>query len=99
MLFDLCNEFVSFQKYINDILREFLDKFCIAYLNDILIYNDNELEYKIYVKLIFQKLREIGLQANIIKCEFHVIQVLYLELIIIIDKIKINLIKVNTIVN
>ncbi len=52
MLFDLCNELALFQKYINDILREFLDKFCIAYLNDILIYNDNELEYKIYVKLI-----------------------------------------------
>jgi hypothetical protein len=52
MPFDLCNESTSFQEYINDILREFLDKFCIAYLNDILIYNDNELEHKIYVKLI-----------------------------------------------
>ena len=53
MLFDLCNKLVSFQEYINDILREFLDKFCIAYLNNILIYNDNKLEYEIYVKLIF----------------------------------------------
>jgi len=72
MLFDLCNELASFQEYINNILQEFLDKFCIAYLNDILIYNDNKLEHEIYVKLIFQKLREVDLQANIIKCEFHV---------------------------
>jgi len=53
MLFDLYNELVSFQEYINDIFREFLNKFCIAYLNDILIYNDNKLKHKIYVKLIF----------------------------------------------
>ncbi len=53
MLFDLCNEFASFQEYINEILRKFLDKFCIAYLNNILIYNNNELKYEVYVKLIF----------------------------------------------
>ena len=47
MLFDLYNEFVSFQKYINEILREHLNKFCIAYLNEILIYSDNELENKL----------------------------------------------------
>jgi len=72
MLFDLCNESVSFQKYINNILHEHLDKFCTAYLNDILIYFDNELEHEIYIKLILRKLREADLQANIIKCEFHV---------------------------
>ncbi len=99
MLFDLCNESISFQEYINDTLQEFLDKFCIAYLNNILIYNDNKLKHEIHVKLILQKLREASLQANIIKCEFHVIQVSYLGLIIIIDKIKINLVKINTIVN
>ncbi len=56
MLFDLCNESVSFQKYINNILCKHLDKFCTAYLNDILIYFNNELEYEIHVKLILRKL-------------------------------------------
>jgi len=73
MFFDLYNKFVLFQKYINNIFREFLNKFCIVYLNNILIYNNNQLEYKIYIKFIFRKLREINLQANIIKCEFYVI--------------------------
>jgi len=72
MLFDLYNKFILFQKYINNIFREFLDKFCITYLNNILIYNNNKLEYKIYIKLIFRKLRETNLQANIIKCKFYV---------------------------
>jgi len=99
MLFDLCNESVSFQKYINNTLHEYLDKFCTAYLNDILIYFDNKLEHEIHVKLILQKLQETDLQMNIIKCKFHVTQVSYLELIIIIEEIKMNSFKIDIIVN
>jgi len=99
MLFDLCNESISFQKYIHNTLCEHLDKFCTAYLNDILIYFNNELEHEIYVKLILRKLWEADLQMNIIKCEFHVTQVLYLELIIIIEEIKMNFSKIDIIVN
>ncbi len=99
MLFNLCNESVLFQKYINNILCKHLNKFCTAYLNDILIYFDNELKHKIYVKLILQKLRKANLQMNIIKCKFHVTQVSYLELIIIIKEIKMNFFKIDIIVN
>ncbi len=99
MLFDLCNESVSFQKYINNTLCKHLDKFYTTYLNDILIYFDNELEHKIHVKLILWKLQEADLQTNIIKYKFHVTQVLYLELIIIIEEIKMNSSKINIIVN
>ena len=99
MLFNLCNEFVSFQKYINNILCEHLNKFCTAYLNDILIYFDNEVKHEIHVKLILQKLQEADLQMNIIKCKFHVTQVSYLELIIIIEEIKMNSFKINIIIN
>ncbi len=99
MLFNLCNKSVSFQKYINNTLYKYLNKFYTASLNDILIYFDNELEHKIHVKLILRKLQEANLQMNIIKCKFHVIQVLYLELIIIIEEIKMNSSKINIIVN
>ncbi len=99
MFFNLCNESVSFQKYINNTLHEHLDKFCTAYLNDILIYFDNELEHEIHVKLILRKLQKADLQMNIIKCKFHVTQVSYLELIIIIEEIKMNSFKINIIVN
>jgi len=99
MLFDLCNESVSFQKYINNTFCKHLNKFCTAYLNDILIYFNNKLEHEIHVKLILRKLQEKNLQINIIKCKFHVIQVLYLELIIIIEEIKINSFKIDIIVN
>ncbi len=99
MLFNLSNEFISFQKYINNTLCKHLDKFYTAYLNDILIYFDNELKHEIHVKLILQKLQKADLQTNIIKCKFHITQVLYLELIIIIEEIKMNSFKINIIVN
>ena len=99
MFFDLCNEFVSFQNYINDIFHEFLNDFYIAYLDNILIYNDNEIEHEFHVKRVFQKLIDASLQINIIKCVFHVTQVFYLNLIITIEKIKMNSIKIDIIVN
>ena len=72
MLFGLCNRPASFQKYINDIFCEYLNKFCTAYLDDILIYSNNETEHEIYIKHILQKLKETGLQADITKCAFHI---------------------------
>ena len=33
MFFDLYNKFISFQNYINDTFRKFLNNFCIAYLD------------------------------------------------------------------
>ena len=99
MSFGLCNESVSFQNYINNIFREYFDDFCIAYFDNILIYSDNEIEYKIYVNRVFRKLSATGLQIDIIKYVFYVIQILYLDLIIIIEKVKMNSAKIVVIVN
>ena len=68
------------------------------YLNDILIYSEIEAEHKIHVKRILQKLHEADLQADIIKCAFHIKEISYLELIIITKEIKINSAKVSIIV-
>jgi hypothetical protein len=99
LFFDFCNELVSFQYYINDTLRKYLDDFCTIYLNDILIYNDNELEHETHVKKILFRLRNVELQANIIKCKFHVTKIAYLELIVIIDDIKMNSFKIKIVIN
>ena len=40
MSFELYNALVTFQAFINEILREYLNVFCIAYLDDILIYSN-----------------------------------------------------------
>ena len=68
------------------------------YLNDILIYSEIEAEHKIHVKHVLQKLREVSLQADITKCTFHIKEISYLELIIIIKEVKMNSAKVSIIV-
>ena len=73
MPFGLCNRPASFQNYINDTLHKYLDDFCTVYLDDILIYSDNEAEHEIYIKCVLQKLEEADLQADIIKCAFYII--------------------------
>ena len=98
MPFGLCNGPASFQNYINDTLQEYLNDFCTAYLNDILIYSEIEAEHKIHVKCVLQKLREVGLQADITKCAFHVKEIPYLGLIIITEGVKMNSAKVSIIV-
>lgn len=82
MPFGLTNGPASFQHYINDSLREYLDVFCTAYLDDILIYSDTLEEHKKHVRQVLERLRKYGLQADIAKCEFHVQEVKYLGLIV-----------------
>ena len=97
MLFGLFNASVSFQNYINNILWDYLDVFCTTYIDDILIYCDTLKKHKQHVWQILQKLQRAGLQLDIDKCEFHVQEVKYLELIIGVDGIKMDPVKVEAI--
>jgi len=49
LLFKLTNESSSFQNFINDILYDFLNVFCIAYMNDILIYSNSKKKHTQHV--------------------------------------------------
>ena len=65
LLFRLTNGPATYQRYINNVLFDYLDNFCTAYLDDILIYSDNPLEHDIHVKKVLDRLRAAGLQADI----------------------------------
>ena len=71
MPFGLTNAPASFQHFINDKLREFLDKFCTTYLYDIPIYSDTLEEHRKHVKKVLQKLKEAKMFLRPEKCEFH----------------------------
>lgn len=43
-----------FQRFINDIIRENLDKFCYAHIDDILIYSNNLETYRKHFSWIFK---------------------------------------------
>ena len=85
--FRLANASSTFQKFINYTLRGYLDEFCSAYVDDILIYTSgNRKQHQDHVRKVLVRLREAGLQLDIDKCEFEVQETKYLEFIIVASK-------------
>ena len=81
--FGLTGAPATFQRYINHTLREFLDEFCSAYIDDILIYSSGSLaDHRKKVKQVLARLRDAGLQIDIDKCEFEATSVKYLGFIV-----------------
>ena len=90
LLFELTNEPVNYQHYMNDVLFECLNKFCQAYLDDILIYSKIRKEHVQHVREVLIKLRNADLQVDIEKCEFHVQETAFLGVLLSIDGLRIN---------
>ena len=82
MPFGLSNAPSTFQAYINKILNPYLDVFCTAYIDDILIYSNTLAEHKEHVRIIHELLDGYGLSLDVKKCEFATKEVTYLGLII-----------------
>ncbi|KAF4556639.1 Transposon Tf2-5 polyprotein-like protein 2 [Elsinoe fawcettii] len=71
MPFGLTNAPASFQELINDTLREYLDNFVSAYLDDIVVFSKTYDEHVGHVRKVLQKLKERDLPVKLSKCEFH----------------------------
>ncbi len=97
MLFELANAFVTFQNYINFALKEFLNVFVIIYLNDILIYSQNEEKHKNHVQFVLKRLRKYKFFAKLSKCDFDLKEVDYLKFIVKINDIRMNFAKIATV--
>jgi transposase InsO family protein len=86
----LTNGPATYQRYMNDVLFEYLDVFCTAYLDDILIYSEDPLEHDQHVIQVLERLRKAGLQADIKKSEFKVTRTKYLGFIISTDGVEVD---------
>jgi len=86
-----------FQRFINDKFLDILDKFVSIYVDDILVYSNSKKEHEEHVRTILQRLRELGLRADIKKYEFNVTEVKFLGLIITEGGVKMDPLKVSTI--
>ena len=71
MLFELINASATFQTYINNILKEYLNMFVIINLDDILIYSKNEKDHKKHIKQILNTLKKADLRIISEKSQFH----------------------------
>jgi hypothetical protein len=61
----------TFQRVMNNILRRFLRKFVVVYIDDILIYSKSYREHEEHVKIVVQEFKRVGLKLNEKKCEFN----------------------------
>ena len=81
----------SFKGYINKILTEKLDIFIIVYLDNILIYtNDDGNGHIIVVQLVLEQLRKFLLYANLKKCQFYQEKVRFLGYVVSLKNICIE---------
>ncbi|WVZ84556.1 hypothetical protein U9M48_031581 [Paspalum notatum var. saurae] len=78
MSFGLTNAPAYFMNLMNKVFMEYLDKFVVVFIDDILIYSKTEEEHEEHLRLVLQKLREHKLYAKLSKCEFWLHQVPFL---------------------
>jgi hypothetical protein len=67
---------------MNMVFMEYLNKFFIVFINDILVFTKDEREYKEHLRLVLQKLRDHILYAKISECEFWMMKVYFLNHVI-----------------
>jgi hypothetical protein len=99
MLFGLSNVLAIFQARINKILHLYLDVFCTAYIDDILVYSDNLTSHRQHVRLVIKVLRDAGLQLDIKKYEFKITKIIYLGIIVFINSVRMDPAKIIIITN
>ncbi|WVZ80919.1 hypothetical protein U9M48_028353, partial [Paspalum notatum var. saurae] len=78
MSFGLTNAPAYFMNLMNKVFMEYLDKFVVVFVDDILIYSKTEEEHEEHLRLVLQKLRDHKLYAKLSKCEFWLDQVPFL---------------------
>ena len=97
MFFKLTKALANFQSYIHLTLREYLNIFCIVYLDNILIYSNDKKIHEKDVRLIFEKLSKFKIFGYLKKCFFDLNEIDDLEYLINTMKIKTNFVQVQVI--
>nr|GFC69887.1 putative reverse transcriptase domain-containing protein [Tanacetum cinerariifolium] len=87
MPFGLTNAPAVFMDLMNRIFHEYLDKFVIVFIDDILVYSKSEEEHEQHLRIVLEILRQKKLYAKFSKCEFWLQQVAFLGHIVSADGI------------
>ena len=82
MPFGLTNAPATFQTAMNTLFRDWLDDFVIVYLDDILIYSEDETQHRRHLQLVLDRLMEYKWYCKLKKCDFATTRVEYLGHII-----------------
>ncbi|XP_062105107.1 uncharacterized protein LOC133816821, partial [Humulus lupulus] len=97
MSFGLTNAPAAFMDLMNRVFKDYLDKFVVVFIDDILIYSKDEVEHEEHLRMILTRLKEHQLYAKFKKCEFWLSQVAFLGHIISRDGVAVDPSKVEAV--
>jgi hypothetical protein len=99
MSFELFNNSVQFQNYINTTLREYLNIFVLVYLDDILMFFESENVHMQHVRLVLACLLQYRLYVKLEKCEFSISRIEFLDFIVSALSVKMKFERIIIIMN
>jgi hypothetical protein len=99
MSFGLTEAPTYFMCLLNKVFMEYLNKFVVVFINDILVYSKSEEEHEEHLRLALQKLQEHRLYAKLSKCEFWMKQVDFLGHVILKGGISVDPSKVQDVLS
>ena len=99
MPFGFTNAPSTFMRLMNEVLKYFIGKFFIVYLDDILIFSQTKEDHLRHLKYVLDRLRKEKLLMNVKKCFFMKKELVYLGFTISQEGLKVEPEKVEEILN
>ncbi|GMI66048.1 hypothetical protein HRI_000274100 [Hibiscus trionum] len=90
MPFGLTNAPAAFMDMMNRVFHEYLDKFVVVFIDDILVYSRTEAEHEEHLRVVLQALLENQLYAKLSKCEFWLREVVFLGHVVSAEGIRVD---------
>jgi hypothetical protein len=99
MSFELTNAPSYFMYLMHKVFMEYLDKFVVVFIDDILLYSETKEEHEKQLRLVLEKLRANQLYAKFSKCEFWLTEFAFLGHVISAGGVSIHPGKVKDVLN
>jgi hypothetical protein len=99
MSFGLTNAPAHFMYLMNSVFMLKLDRFVVVFIDDILVYSQNEEEHVEHLRIVLTQLRDKQLYAKFSKCEFLFKKVPFLGHVLSRDRISVNPTKVQEVLD
>ena len=99
MSFGLTNVPAAFMELMNRVFHDYLDKFIIVFIDDILVYSKTREDHETHLRLALERLQSEKLYAKFSKCEFWLDRVMFLGHIVSEEGVVVDPAKIEAIIN
>ena len=89
----------AFIDLMNRVFRPYVDQFVVVFIDDILVYSKDAQEHEQHMRIVIETLRDKKLYAKLNKCDFWLKEVSFLGHIVSVEGIRVDLIKIEAVVN